>query len=99
MGKRGNGEGSITRRKDGLYIDRYTVQTSTGAKRKTLYARHGRRSQRSSRRLWPTGKVASPTTLTSRLSRNTSPAGFWIAYGIRCAKGLTSGMKASSECI
>ncbi len=24
MGKRGNGEGSITRRKDGLYMARYT---------------------------------------------------------------------------
>jgi integrase len=38
MGKRGNGEGSITR-KDGLYIARYTVETATGAKRKTLYAK------------------------------------------------------------
>jgi hypothetical protein len=38
MGKRGNGEGSITRRKDGLYMARYTVETATGAKRKTLYA-------------------------------------------------------------
>ena len=36
MGKRGNGEGSITRRKDGLYMARYTVQTATGSKRKTL---------------------------------------------------------------
>jgi integrase len=39
MGKRGNGEGSITRRKDGLYMARYTVQTVTGAKRKTLYGK------------------------------------------------------------
>ncbi len=39
MGKRGNGEGSITRRKDGLYMARYTVQTATGAKRKTLYSK------------------------------------------------------------
>jgi hypothetical protein len=36
MGKRGNGEGSITRRKDGLYMARYTVETATGANRKTL---------------------------------------------------------------
>ena len=28
MGKRGNGEGSISRRKDGLYMARYTVQTA-----------------------------------------------------------------------
>ena len=39
MGRRGNGEGSITRRKDGLYMARYTIETSTGAKRKALYAK------------------------------------------------------------
>jgi integrase len=39
MGKRGNGEGSITRRKDGLYMARYTVQTAIGPKRKTIYAK------------------------------------------------------------
>src|SRR5215210_4975696 len=39
MGKRGNGEGGITRRKDGLYMARYTVQTPTGPKRKTLYGK------------------------------------------------------------
>ena len=37
--RRGNGEGSITRRKDGLYMARYTVQTATGAKRKAVYAK------------------------------------------------------------
>jgi integrase len=37
--RRGNGEGSISRRKDGLYMARYTVETATGAKRKTLYAK------------------------------------------------------------
>jgi integrase len=40
--KRGNGEGSITRRKDGLYMARYTVQTPTGPKRKTLYGKSRR---------------------------------------------------------
>ena len=40
MSKRGNGEGSITRRKsDGLYMARYTVETATGAKRKAVYAK------------------------------------------------------------
>jgi len=39
MGKRGNGEGSISRRKDWLYMARYMVQTATGAKRKALYGR------------------------------------------------------------
>jgi integrase len=37
--KRGNGEGSITRRKDGLYMARYTVETATGTARKTLYGK------------------------------------------------------------
>ena len=39
MGKRGNGEGSIIRRKDGLYMARYTLQTGTGSKRKALYGK------------------------------------------------------------
>ena len=39
MGRRGNGEGSITRRKDGLYMACYTVETATGTKRKALYAK------------------------------------------------------------
>jgi hypothetical protein len=40
MGKRGNGEGGITRhKKSGLYMARYTIQTPTGPKRKTVYGR------------------------------------------------------------
>jgi integrase len=40
MGKRGNGEGSITRhKKSGLYMARYTVQTPIGPKRKTIYGK------------------------------------------------------------
>jgi integrase len=38
--KNGNGEGGITRhKKSGLYMARYTVQTPTGPKRKTLYGK------------------------------------------------------------
>ena len=37
--KRGNGEGSITKRKDGRWMARYTVQTSEGPKRKHIYGR------------------------------------------------------------
>ena len=37
--KRGNGEGSITKRKDGRWMARYTVQTAKGAKRKHIYGR------------------------------------------------------------
>jgi integrase len=38
--KNGNGEGGISRhKKSGLYMARYTVQTPTGPKRKTLYGK------------------------------------------------------------
>src|SRR5215217_7478249 len=37
MGKRGNGEGSIYRRKDGSWCAQYIVYTAKGRKRKTLY--------------------------------------------------------------
>jgi integrase len=41
MGKRtkGNGEGSVYKRKDGSWCTQYHVQTSEGTKRKTLYAK------------------------------------------------------------
>jgi integrase len=37
--KRGNGEGSITKRKDGRWMARYTVHTPKGPRRKYLYGR------------------------------------------------------------
>ena len=39
MGKRGNGEGSIYRRKDGRWAGQHTIQTATGPKRKSVYGR------------------------------------------------------------
>jgi integrase len=39
MGRRGNGEGSIRRRKDGRWEGRYTVHTADGPKQKTLYGK------------------------------------------------------------
>ena len=40
MSKRGNGEGGITRhKKSGLYMGRYTIETPTGKKRKTVYGK------------------------------------------------------------
>ena len=38
-GRRGNGEGTITRRKDGRWEARYYVQTSKGQKRKAVYGK------------------------------------------------------------
>src|SRR5687767_7334400 len=37
--KRGNGEGSITRRKNGGWMAQYAVHTAEGRKRKTLYGK------------------------------------------------------------
>jgi integrase len=37
--KRGNGEGSITKRGDGRWMARYTVHTANGPKRKTVYGK------------------------------------------------------------
>ena len=34
-----NGEGGVSRRKDGSWMARYTVQTPAGRKRKVLYAK------------------------------------------------------------
>jgi integrase len=39
LGKRGNGEGSIYRRKDGRWAGQCTVQTITGPKRKAIYGK------------------------------------------------------------
>ncbi len=51
MSKRGNGEGSITRRKDGLYMARYWVETPAGPKRKTIYGKKGEKRQDVANRL------------------------------------------------
>jgi integrase len=39
MGRRGNGEGTITRRKDGRWEARYTVHSAEGPKRNVLYGK------------------------------------------------------------
>jgi integrase len=39
MGRRGNGEGTITRRKDGRWEARYYAPTVNGMKRKTIYGK------------------------------------------------------------
>lgn len=41
MSKRGNGEGTISRRKDGTFFARYWVDTPTGRTRKTIYGKKG----------------------------------------------------------
>ena len=38
-GRRGNGEGTVAKRKDGRWEGRYTIHTPEGTKRKTVYGR------------------------------------------------------------
>ena len=64
MGKHGNGEGGITRhKKSGLYMARYTVDTPTGKKRKTVLPRPARRPQRGLQRPWRKPRKASSQML------------------------------------
>jgi integrase len=39
MGRRGNGEGTISRRKDGRWEGRYYIHTVDGPKRKVIYGK------------------------------------------------------------
>jgi integrase len=39
VGRRGNGEGSISKRKDGRWMGRYTVHTAEGLKQRAVYAK------------------------------------------------------------
>jgi integrase len=44
--RRANGEGGVTRRKDGTWMARYSVQTPTGRKRKVIYAKSHEEARR-----------------------------------------------------
>src|ERR671917_476306 len=44
--RQGNGTGGVTRRKDGSWMARYTVQTPTGRKRKVIYAQNHEEARR-----------------------------------------------------
>jgi integrase len=38
--RRGNGEGSVYRRKDGLWVGQYKIQTPSGSKTKYIYSKN-----------------------------------------------------------
>ena len=44
--RRANGEGGVTRRKDGSWMARYTVQTPSGRKRRVTYAKSHEEARR-----------------------------------------------------
>ncbi|MGH3087563.1 MAG: hypothetical protein ACRDSJ_09630 [Rubrobacteraceae bacterium] len=63
MGERGNGEGSIYRRKDGRWVGQYLIHTSKGPKYRYIYGKTRQAvSERLSRRRWPTATAASSST-------------------------------------
>ena len=51
MTRRANGEGTISKRKDGRYMGRYWIHTATGPKRKTIYGRKGEKREQVHRKL------------------------------------------------
>ena len=81
MGKRGNGEGSISRRKDGLYMARYMVQTATGTKRKTVYGKTRAEANKSSLGRWLIGIAGSSSTPRTRPWASTWTGGSTTLYG------------------
>ncbi len=63
MGKRGNGEGTITRRKNGGWMGQYVVHTAEGRKRRTVYGKTRKEvAERSWRRRSRTGRAGSSST-------------------------------------
>ena len=58
MGKRGNGEGSVYKRKDGRWVGQYLVYTVNGPKYRCPYGKIGLRSRRGSQKHYPTGMAA-----------------------------------------
>jgi hypothetical protein len=80
-GKRGNGEGSITRRKDGLYMACYTVQTQAGPKRKTVYGKTAPKPPISSIRLSQIGAAVWSSIRERLLLESTQRPGSLTACG------------------
>src|SRR5215218_2374573 len=96
MGKRGNGEGSITRRKDGLYMARYTVETATGAKRKTLYAKTRKEaSERLTEALAQARKGITAGACSMSLS---SCIKCWLENSLRCSERQSIYQRDESLC-
>jgi integrase len=91
MGRRGNGEGSITRRKDGLYMGRYTVQTAAGPKRKALY---GKTRQEVAEKLTRAMADRDDGLFfdADNLKVSTWSGGWWIAYSIPFGPQHTNAM-------
>jgi integrase len=78
MGERGNGEGSISRRKNGGWMAQYAVYTAEGRKRRTIYGKtrvEVAKKRRSSRGHSRTGRAVSSSTTRALLSKNTWSGG------------------------
>ena len=99
MGRRGNGEGTITRRKDGRWEARYYVHTMDGAKRKVLYGKtraeaRDKLAKALSDRI--DGIVYDDENMTSA---STSTYGFKGRFSAPYGRAPTTGIRTSSTSI
>ena len=94
--KRGNGEGSIHRRKGGGWCAQYTVYTAKGRKRKTLYGKTRQEMATKLAKALSDQQGASPSMPETRLWANTWPGGSRIPSGIQCDRAPSRGTSRSS---
>ena len=87
----------ITKRKDGRYLGRYTVQTPNGPKRKMIYGRKYKEVE--AKLAEARGDAVRGLIYDASDTRKTLSGGSRIAYGTRCARGSTNGTRASFGCI
>jgi hypothetical protein len=84
--KRGNGEGTIHRRKDGGWCAQYTVYTAEGRKRKTIYGKtRAEVGGKLAKALSDARAASSSTTRTSR-SASISAIGWKVLCEVPCGR-------------
>jgi integrase len=93
--RRGRGEGSIYRRKDGRWVGQYEA----GGKRRYVYGKSRKEAAGKLARAVADendGLIFDSEKISPSLGTSTSG---WIAYGARCAKALGLGTKSTSAFI
>jgi hypothetical protein len=73
--RRGSGEGGVSRRKDGRWEDRYTVDTPSGRKRRSVY---GKTRREAAQRL--TQAIATKDVAAHRAVPGITVRGFLVQY-------------------
>jgi hypothetical protein len=88
--RRGDDEGSITRRKDGRWEARHTAHTASGPKRRVFYGKTCKEVADELARRSPTARAVSCSTPEASRSAGTSIAGSRTPTEEACARALTS---------